>query len=101
MKTPNEDEKRFINEVWNEYRRAMSKFPSETNTVHAALGEERGEVDKDICEGATREKLRKELVQEAAMCMRMAIHGDIRYPMTLPDDKFEKWSDFWIQLKGK
>lgn len=83
------NEQDFLREVFREFLKATCKFPEPGNN-YAALQEEIGEISKamnHMMEGKgteTYQDFRKEIVQAAAMCMRLYIFGDKRYPDTLP-----------------
>jgi len=67
-------------EVFDEYRRALKKFP-EPNTNWLALDEEKGELikailDRKYSDQATLQDIRKEFIQTTAMLLRLWFHGD-------------------------
>lgn len=73
----------FVALVLNEVEFARRKFPS-NKVLFAALVEEVGEVAKAL-QDETRERLISELVQVAAMALRLAVEGDPAYQNSLPE----------------
>ena len=74
---------KFLEEVEQEAQRARVKFPS-NNFLHAALGEEVGEVANAFMEyergtGSSFTHIREELVQVAALCLRLVEEGDPQF----------------------
>lgn len=74
-----------INEIFCEISNATAKFPTwPTDPLHAlaVLGEEFGELTKDVLQltyephKTSRENVRKEAIQTAAMALRFAISLD-------------------------
>lgn len=74
-----------LNAVWDELDRALRKFPTwPTDPLHAlaVLGEEFGELTKDVLQMAyepgktTAENVRKEAIQTAAMALRFVASLD-------------------------
>lgn len=80
-------EEAFAAEVVAEVLRARAKFP-QPNPTFAAMVEESGEVATallDVQWGKdTREHLREECVQLAAMACRIALEGDPGFPKSQP-----------------
>lgn len=64
----------FLKEVYAEYYRAKSLFPSPNGSV-CAMGEEYGEVCKAMLD-ESKQRVREEAVQLAAMAARVALEGD-------------------------
>ena len=86
--TPLNREEQFLTDIFNEVNRARELHPS-TKHLLAALVEEVGEAaralidhDTDSSKCVTPEDIYKELVQSAAMCLRVAIDTDpsFKYP---------------------
>jgi NTP pyrophosphatase (non-canonical NTP hydrolase) len=71
----------FVHMVQEEVSRARKKFPTNKHLV-VALVEEVGEVAKAL-QDETREQLIAELVQVAAMALRLAVEGDPDYERSL------------------
>lgn len=73
----------FIELLLDEVAFARSKYPS-NDVLFAALVEEVGEVAKAL-QDETRERLVAELVQVAAMALRLATEGDPAYARSLSE----------------
>lgn len=71
--TPGEEEA-LVQEILAELRRAREKFPGD-NVTTLALVEEVGELAKATFE-ESRDRVREEAVQVAAMAMRVVLDGD-------------------------
>lgn len=89
--------KRFLDEVLGEVDSAQEKFPR-PDMVLAALMEEVGELAQAVMERErafivktsptawTRDNIRKEAIQVAAMALRLAVEGDLRFPSSQIND---------------
>jgi NTP pyrophosphatase (non-canonical NTP hydrolase) len=75
----------FLLDLSSEVARARNKFPT-NDLLFAALVEEVGEVAKAL-QDETRERVYEELVQVAAMALRLAVEGDPVYPKSLEAKK--------------
>ena len=73
----------FVELLLDEVTFARSKYPSNT-VLFAALVEEVGEVAKAL-QDETRDRLVAELVQVAALALRLAVEGDPAYEKSLPE----------------
>lgn len=80
----NQEDMNFMQAVLQEVQRARKKFPT-NELLFAALVEEVGEAAKSL-QDETREQLVAELVQVAAMALRLAVEGDPSYSRSLPED---------------
>ena len=67
-----------------ELERARAKFPKNDH-LFAALGEEVGELARELLEGGTRERIRAEAIQVACVAVRIADEGDGDFPASAPD----------------
>lgn len=74
----------FLAAVADEVQYARKKFPT-NDLLFAALVEEVGEVAKAM-QDETRELLILELIQVAAMALRLAVEGDPAYSKSLPEE---------------
>ena len=66
-----------------ELDRARAKFPANDH-LFAALGEEVGELARELLEGGTRERIRAEAIQVACVAIRIADEGDGDFPIPAP-----------------
>ena len=66
-----------------ELDRARAKFPANGH-LFAALGEEVGELARELLEGGTRERIRAEAIQVACVAVRIADEGDGDFPASEP-----------------
>lgn len=80
---PRKSDVDFVALVLSEVEFARRKFPS-NKVLFAALVEEVGEVAKAL-QDETRERVMSELVQVAAMALRLAVEGDPAYSNSLPE----------------
>ena len=74
----------FVELLLDEVAFARGKYPSNT-VLFAALVEEVGEVAKAL-QDETRDRLVAELVQVAAMALRLAVEGDPAYEKSIPEN---------------
>ena len=68
-------EQALVAEILAELARARHKYPADGNCTMLALGEEYGEVCRAVGE-ESRDRVRSEAVQVAAMAMRIVLDGD-------------------------
>ena len=76
----------ILREIWDERDAQDRKFGDQTSKGipkwHAILAEEAGEASKEICEilhgGGSRENLRVELIQTAAVAAAFIQYGDLQ-----------------------
>ena len=73
------DTDRTILALRAEIERAREKF-SKNDHLFAALGEEVGELARELLEGGTRERIRAEAIQVACVAVRIADEGDGDFP---------------------
>ena len=66
-----------------ELDRARAKFPTNAH-LYAALGEEVGELARELLENGTRERIREEAIQVACVAIRIADEGDRDFPLSIP-----------------
>ncbi len=66
-----------------ELDRARARFPKNDH-LFAALGEEVGELARELLEGGTRERIRGEAIQVACVAIRIADEGDGDFPASAP-----------------
>ena len=66
-----------------ELDRAREKFPSNAH-LFAALGEEVGELARELLEGGPRKRIREEAIQVACVAIRIAEEGDGDFPESVP-----------------
>ena len=80
---------RFLNDVANEVHRAQKLFPMREHGL-AALFEEVGEAAQALIDhnrgDQSAEDVYTELVQSAAMCVRMAVEGDPEFNYVNPHE---------------
>ncbi len=89
MSFPTDNDERIceiLDEIHRERRAQDRKFGDQTGKGipkwHAILAEEAGEASKEICEilhgGGSRENLREELIQTAAVAVAFIQYGDLQ-----------------------
>ena len=66
-----------------ELDRARAKFPGNEH-LFAALGEETGELARELLENGTRKRIREEAIQVACVALRIADEGDGDFPESVP-----------------
>ena len=67
-----------------ELDRARAKFPKNDH-LFAALGEEVGELARELLENGARERIRAEAIQVACVALRIADEGDGDFPKSMPE----------------
>ena len=72
-----------------ELDRARAKFPKNDH-LFAALGEEVGELARELLECGTRERIRAEAIQVACVALRIADEGDGDFPRSMPGKEPEE-----------
>ncbi len=65
----------IFDELRAEIARARAKFPKKDH-LFAALGEEVGELARELLEGGTPQRIREEAIQVACVALRIAEEGD-------------------------
>ena len=80
----NNSDSKFVEMMLIEVEFARKKFPSNA-LLFAALVEEVGEAAKAL-QDETRERLVAELIQVAAMALRLAVEGDPAYSISLVEE---------------
>ena len=77
------DTDRTILALRAELERAREKFP-QNDHLFAALGEEVGELARELLEGGPRGRIREEAIQVACVAIRIAEEGDGDFPDSEP-----------------
>ena len=77
------DTDRTIIALRAELERARAKFPANAH-LFAALGEEVGELARELLEGGPRKRIREEAIQVACVALRIAEEGDGDFPESVP-----------------
>ena len=77
------DTDRTIMALRAELDRARAKFPANDH-LFAALGEELGELARELLEGGSRKRIREEAIQVACVAIRIAEEGDGDFPESVP-----------------